>query len=323
VAAWRRPDVFPNDHPNYLGMTGYWAAPTVRPRLEDADVMLVIGARLSETTSFGYAIPTTGTRWAHVDLEPRAARAGLPAPDLAVAADASRFLDVAWSDLRGAALDNEMRSRREARMAADRESYRAAAAVGQGTWGGPGVHPGRLIDTLRAVLPDNAVLATDAGNLAGWLARGYAFRRPGTFLGPTSGAMGFGVPAAVAASLRDPDRISVAVCGDGGFAMTMAELETSVREGARPIVIVLDNQRYGTTAMHQARAGRPTRTSELGPVDFAAIATGLGAFGLSVTDDAGFEPALREAIAARRTAVIHVALDPAWISVDDNPVTAG
>ena len=194
-----------------------------------------------------------------MDVQPRTTHVGLPAPTISVEADASRFLDAAWSDLRAAALDNEMRSRREARNAADREAYRSASRVGQGSWDGPGVHPGRIVEVLRSVLPDNAIITTDAGNMGGWVARGYRFRRPGTFIGPTSGAMGFGLPAAIAASLQDPDRIAVAICGDGGFAMTMMELETSVREGAHPIVLVFDNERYGTIAASQAARGSGDR----------------------------------------------------------------
>ena len=320
IAAWRRPDVFPNDHANYLGMAGPGAPSTVSQRLADADVILFIGTRLSEVTTAGYTVPSTGTRWIHVDVEPRVAHAGLSAPTLSVAADASRFLDAAWSDLRAAALDDEMRSRRVARTAADREAYRAATATGQGAWDGPGAHPGRLIATLRAVLPDNATITTDAGNLAAFVARGFRFRRAGTFLGATSGTMGFGLPAAIAASLLDPDRIAVAICGDGGFATSMNELETAVREGAHPIAIVLDNERLGTIAAQQLREGRPTRSTDLGPVDFAAIAHASGALGLSVSEDAAFVPALREAITSRRPSVIHVKVDRAWLSVDDNPV---
>jgi acetolactate synthase-1/2/3 large subunit len=213
-----------------------------------------------------------------------------------------------------------MRSRREARTAADREAWRTASDVGQGTWDGPGVHPGRLVRTLRAVLPDNAAIALDAGNMGGWLMRGFRFRRPNTLLATASGAMGFGLPAAIAASFADPDRIAVAFCGDGGLAMTILELETSVREGAHPVVIVLDDRRYTTIAMHQAREGRPVVASLLGPVDFAAVARAHGALGFSVSDDQAFEPALRDAIASRRTSLLHVTLDQAWLSVDENPV---
>jgi acetolactate synthase I/II/III large subunit len=256
-----------------------------------------------------------------VDLAPRTAHAGLAPPDLAIAADALRFVDSAVSLLRGAALDAEMRDRRSARTAADHEAWLDASRVGGGDWQGPGVDPGRTIETLRAVLPENAILTSDAGNIAGWLARGFRFLRPGTFIGATAGSMGFGLPAAIAASLHEPDRICVAVCGDGGFAMTMSDLETAVREGARPIVLVFDNLRYGTIAMHQANDDRPTRTSELGPIDFAMVARSMGALGITVGSDAAFEPALREAMESHRPSVLHLALDPAWVSVDETPVT--
>jgi acetolactate synthase-1/2/3 large subunit len=323
MASWRRPDVFPNDHALYLGMTGLAAPSTVRPRLEDADVVVVIGARLSEIASYEYGIPHGGQRWIHVDLDPRPPHAGLSGPDLAIASDALRFVDAALGLLRGAALDAEMRDRRTARTAADHESWLQAARVGQGRWDGPGVHPGRVIETLREVLPESAIIASDAGNIAGWVARGFRFVRPGTFVGPSSGSMGFGLPAAIAASLHEPDRICVAICGDGAFAMTMSDLETAVRAGTRPIVLVFDNGRYGTIAMHQERAERPTRTSELGPIDFAMVARAMGAVGISVESESEFEPALREAIDSRRPAVIDIALDPSWVSVDDTPIVGG
>jgi acetolactate synthase-1/2/3 large subunit len=311
--------VFPNDHPNYLGMAGYWASPTVRQRLIDADVILVLGARLSEVATFGYRVPSKGTRWAHVDLEPRQAGAGLPAPTLSIAADASRFLDAAWSDLRGAALDALARDARTARLAEDRAAYLEASRVDGGAWSGPGVHPGKVVAALSRLLPGNAILTTDAGNFAGWAARGYRFRRPGTFLGPTSGAMGYGLPAAIAASMLHPDRPVVALAGDGGFAMTMSELETSVREGTRPIAIVFDNGRYGTIRMHQEREGRTATASDLGPIDFAAVARACGALGFTVSDDDAVEPAIAEALASGQTCVIHLQVDPVWVSVDQRP----
>ena len=320
IASWRRPDVVPNDHPGYLGMTGYWSPPVVRQRLEEADVVLVLGARMSEIATYGYRIPAPGTRWAQVDLEPRPARQGLPAPTLSITADVARFLDVAWSDLRGAVLDAENRATRAHAMVADRAAFLAASDVEGGEWSGPGVHPGRVVGTLQRLLPPNAVITTDAGNFGGWVARGYRFLRPGTFLGPTSGAMGYGLPAAIAASLVHTDRPVVAVCGDGGFAMTMAELETSVREGARPIVVVLDNRGYGTIRMHQDRDGRPRTATELGPIDFAAVAEAMRRSRLpGRRRTTAFEPALRDALAARRTAVIHCQLDPSWVSVDEHP----
>jgi acetolactate synthase-1/2/3 large subunit len=318
IAAWRRADVISNDHPLYLGMAGLGAAPTVRERLASADAMLVIGSRLNEPTSWEDSIPTASTRWAHVDLEPGRV-AGSPA-EITVAADARTFLRAANERLVGrAVLDAALVRERQAGNAADRAAWEAASdvtATADG-WSGPGVHPGRTIATLRRVLPDDAILTTDAGNFAGWAGRGFRFRRPGTFLGPTSGSMGYGVPAAIAASLVHRDRPVVALVGDGGLAMTMAELETATREHARIIVVCFDNQRYGTIRMWQERRGTGQGVgTELGAVDFAAIGRALGGRGVHVEHDEEFEPALRQALAEERSTVIQIALDRRFVSVD-------
>ncbi|HEY7131295.1 MAG TPA: thiamine pyrophosphate-dependent enzyme, partial [Candidatus Limnocylindrales bacterium] len=157
----------------------------------------------------------------------------------------------------------------------------------------------------------------------------FRFRKPGTFLGPTSGAMGYALPAAISAALIHRDRTVVAFAGDGGFAMTMAELETAVRENAKVIAIVFDNERYGTIRMHQDRrgaagdgAGGPEArgdaiATDLGPVDFATIARALGGRGIRVETDAAFEQALRQAMANDRATVIQVALDRGWVHPDE------
>ncbi len=316
VAAWRRGDVMSNDHPLFLGMAGYGSPSAVRERLERADAMLVVGCRLNEPTSFDYRVPADGVRWAHVDLEPRAGVPGLRDPDIAVRSDARAFIRGAVQRLRGAVLHAGHLEVRDRHNAADRSGWEAASTVDGGEWSGPGVHPGRVVAMLRRTLPDEAILTTDAGNFGGWVARGFRFRRPGTLLGPTSGAMGYGLPAAMAASLLHRDRPVVALVGDGGLAMTMAELETAVRERLRVIVLVFDNERFGTIRMHQdERAAEPVGT-DLGPIDFAAVARACGARGLRVDDDAGFEPALRQALANDRPTVVQLALDRRWVSVD-------
>jgi acetolactate synthase-1/2/3 large subunit len=318
IAAWRRADVISNDHPLYLGMAGLGAASTVRERLDGADALVVIGSRLNEVTTYGYAVPRGGLRWAHVDVEP-GRTAGVPAPELVVATDAKAFLRAANERLVGrAVLDAALVATRQAGNAADRAAWEAASAVDTQPWDGPGVHPGRIVATLRRVLPDDAILTTDAGNFAGWAGRGFRFRRPGTFLGSTSGAMGYGLPAAITAALVHRDRAVVAMVGDGGLAMTMAELETSIRVGARVVVLAFDNERYGTIRMWQDRRGTGMGVgTDLGPIDFAAIARACGARGIRVERDADFEPALRAALAADRSTVIQLALDRRWVSVDE------
>ncbi len=321
IAGWRRPDVVPNGHPLYLGMAGYSAPSTVRRRLVEADVVLVLGSRLNEITSFGYRVPAAGSQWAQVDLEPRQAAHGLSAPTIALTADIGRFVDEALSLLRAGAVHAETREARLKGAADDRQGYLAASTVDGGAWEGPGVHPGRVVAELRRQLSAEAIITTDAGNFGGWLHRGYRFRRAGTFLGTTAGAMGYGLPAAIVACLLHPRRQVVAMCGDGGFAMSMNELETAVRLGVSAVAIVHDNQRYGTIRMHQDREGRPAAGTDLGPIDFAAAAQAMGALGISVDRDDQVPDAIREALSARRPAVIHMVLDRAWVSVDQPAVT--
>jgi acetolactate synthase-1/2/3 large subunit len=321
IAAWRRGDVISNDNALFLGMAGYGSPPSVRERLERADAMLVIGCRLNEVTTFGYRIPAPGVPWAHVDLAPREGRDGLEPPTIAVRSDARAFLRGAVQRLRGAVLHAGLVDARRAANERDRAAWELGSAVDGGDWSGPGIHPGRTIATLRRVLPDEAIVTTDAGNFGGWAARGFRLRRPGTFLGPTSGAMGYGLPAAIAAALVHRDRPVVALVGDGGLAMSMAELETAVREHARVVVLAFDNERYGTIRMHQERreGGEPVGT-DLGPIDFAAIARACGARGVRVDSDEEFEPALRQALAGDRATVIQLALDRRWVSVDEPAV---
>jgi acetolactate synthase-1/2/3 large subunit len=321
MAAWRRGDVVPNDHPLYLGVTGLGSPTVVRERLAAADAIVVIGCRLNEMTTFDYAIPADGQPWIHVDVEPRTGDVpGLPRPALAVRADARAFVRAALVRLRSGVLDARLVDLRRAANATDREAWLSATVVDEAAWDGPGVHPGKVVAVLGRVLPDDAILTTDAGNFAGWAARGFRFRRPGTFLGPTSGAMGYGLPAAIGAAVVHRDRPVVAMTGDGGLAMSMAELETAVREGLRVIVLVFDNERYGTIRMHQDRDARQPVATDLGPIDFAAIARACGARGVRVDSDVAFEPALRQALAtADRPTVIQLALDRRWVSVDDHP----
>jgi acetolactate synthase-1/2/3 large subunit len=324
MTSWRRPDAFPNDHALYLGMTGSASPPSVRERLEGADAVLVLGSRLNELTTFGYAWPTPWTRWVHVDAEPIRPRAEMSEPTIAVTTDARTFVRASIARLGGAVLDKGSADARSAMTESDRARWEAETTVDSDLWTGPGIHPGHAIATLRAVLPDDAIVTTDAGNFAGWAARYFRFRRPGTFLGPTSGAMGYALPAAIAAALVHRDRVVVGLAGDGGFAMTMAELETAVRARTRVIVLVFDNERYGTIRMHQDRRSDPDPVAtDLGSIDFATVAEGMGARGSRVETDGELEPALRAAMAADRPTVIDLRLDRAWVSVDERPDGGG
>ena len=313
VAAWRRPDIFPNEHRLYLGMAGLGAPFTVRERLEAADLILALGTRLSEITSFGYSIPSPGTKLVQVDLEPGFA-GDRRQPDLALAVDVGTFLRTATEALEREPLDPA--PEREAADEADRQRYLLASEPPIRPQSSP-IDPAAVIRALGDALPKGSIVTTDAGNFGGWAARYLRFRETDRFLGPTSGAMGYGLPAAIAASMAMPDRQVVALCGDGGFAMLMAELETAVREGLRLVALVFDNRMYGTIRMHQEQEhpGRVVAT-ELGPIDFAAVARACGAQGLTLERDLEVLPALAEALDAGGVTVLHLITDPRYLSVD-------
>jgi acetolactate synthase I/II/III large subunit len=314
VASWRRADVFPNDNPLYLGMTGNGAPSSVEERLQEADALLVLGCRLGEMTTFGYRIPGPGTRWAQVDLEPHGASSK---PEILLSADVATFLRAAQRVLNRAAFEATSLDERTAANAIDRARFEAATVVDAEAWDGPGVHPGRVVTTLARLVPADSIITTDAGDFGTWAARGLRFHRPGTFVGSTAGPMGYALPAAIGAVLARPGRLGVALAGDGGFAMTMADLETAVRERARLIVVVFDNSRYGAIWRAQdARGAAGGVGTRLGGLDFAAVAGACGALGLSVRTDDEFEPALLEAIEAGRPALLHLTVDPRWTTVE-------
>jgi acetolactate synthase-1/2/3 large subunit len=344
VASWRRPDAFPNDHPLYLGMAGLAAPKTVRRRLEEADVLLALGTRLSEITTFGYSIPADSTRLMQVDPEP-GFPGGRPQPELAIRSDPDAFLTAALRALDeqgepalAGALADARAAADERRAAAkrDRAAYEQATTLPSiagprgsvigGSSNAPsptgdhpagGVHPATVVRALGEALPARSVLTTDAGNFAGWAARYLPLPREGRFLGPTSGAMGYALPAAIGAAIAEPDRPVVALAGDGGFAMLMAELETAVREKARLVAIVFDNRMYGTIRMHQEQAhpGRIVGT-ELGPIDFAGVAGAMGARGVRVESDDEVAGAIGEALGFAGVSVVHVHVDRRYLSVD-------
>src|SRR5438105_3230415 len=174
---------------------------------------------------------------------------------------------------------------------------------------------GQVMTWLRSRLPDDAIVTSDAGNFSGWPNRFLQYRRPGRQLGPTSGAMGYGVPAAVAAKLVHPDRLVVGFCGDGGFMMTGQELATAMLEGTGPIILVFNNAMYGTIRMHQERRfpGRVVGTALQNP-DFLALARAYGAFGASIARTEEFAPAFEEAASRNGPAIIELRMDPETIT---------
>jgi acetolactate synthase-1/2/3 large subunit len=308
--SFRRQDIVDNRLPVFVGDLGTGAAPTLVARFKAADLVLAVGARIGEITSQSYSllgIPDPGKTLIHVHAA--AEELGrVFRPTLAIQSGMPEFAAAAAS-LEPIASPRWREWRRDVRA-----DYEAGLAPNQ-VQAAPALDLGRVMTWLRERLPDDAIVTSDAGNFSGWPNRFLQYRRPGRQLGPTSGAMGYGVPAAVAAKIVHPGRIVVGFCGDGGFLMTGQELATSLAEGPGPIILLFNNGMYGTIRMHQERRfpGRVVGTTLKNP-DFTALARAYGAFGATVSRTEEFAPAFEEAVASGRAAIIELRMDPEMIT---------
>ncbi len=310
--SFRRQDIVDNRLPCFVGDLGTGAAPALIARVKAADLVLAVGARIGEITSQSYTlmdIPDPGKTLIHV--HPAAEELGrVFRPTLAIQSGMPEFV-AAIAALEPIAKPPWGRWRETAR--AEYEAGLTPSLLpGQPL---PALDLGQIMVWLRENLPDDAIVTSDAGNFSGWPNRFLQYRRPGRQLGPTSGAMGYGVPAAVAAKLVHPERIVVGFCGDGGFMMTGQEMATALAEGTGPIILLFNNAMYGTIRMHQERRfpGRVVGTALKNP-DFAALADAYGAFGAVVTRTEEFALAFEMALKARRGAIIELRMDPEVIT---------
>ena len=302
-AAFRRQDVFPNEHPLYLGhLTLATSTQTLRA-LEEADLVLVAGCRLSEVTTQSYALPRPDQAVIQVDVDP--GEIGATAPiERGIVSDVGRALE-AFTRRAPKAVERDWRSGHGA--------YLEFSEV-PGSRSEAGIDPAEVVGALGRVLPADAIMANDAGNFSVFLHRYWRYNHPLTQVAAANGAMGYGVPGAIGAKLAAPEGAVVALCGDGGFLMSGQEIETAVRYGIGITVIVFQNGMHGTIAMHQARDVGRTAGSGIGPVDLAGFARSLGAKGYTVTGPEDLEPALREAVDYEGVSLVDVVTDPDLIT---------
>ena len=307
ACAYRCQDLLDNRSPNYLGDIAVGMNPAIEKRIRECDLLLAIGLRLGEWTTINYTlidIPRPKMKFVHVHAGAeelgRVYQADIlinsGMPEFAAAARALAAVKPAWADQTQAAR-------------AEFDAWQVPVKV-------PGaLNMSEVVAFLKKRLPPEAIITNGAGNFTLWVHRFYQYTGFRTQLGPTSGAMGYGVPSGVAAKLVHPERPVIAFAGDGDFMMNGQELATAMQYGAKTIFIVVNNGMFGTIRMHQERhyPGRISGT-ELHNPDFAALARAYGAHGEVVTKTEDFEAAFERAWNAGTAALLELRIDPDSVS---------
>lgn len=307
AAAFRRQDALDNDCPVYAGNLGYGPNPKLLERIRSADLIIAVGARLGEATTDGYSLITPdhpGQTLIHVHPDPVELNS-VYRTDLPICAYPYEFAEMAalWLD--------DIIPFDAGRQA--HEEWRAWNAVTP--FADTPLDLGPCVTAMQAALPADTIICNGAGNYSGWWHRHWRYAGPVCQLAPTAGAMGYGVPAAIAAARRWPDRTVVALAGDGDFLMNGQELATAVQYGVNLLVIVVDNAAYGTIRMHQEREypDRLSATALVNP-DFAALARAYGGWAATVESTEQFAPALAEAMGQKGLKLLHLKTDIERIS---------
>jgi acetolactate synthase-1/2/3 large subunit len=306
AAAFRRQDAVPNSSPVYAGNLGYGPNPKLVQRVREADLLLVVGARLGEATTDGYTLVTPDHPdqiLVHVHPDPnelgRVYRADFP-----ICADMREFAELA------ASWDDDLID-----FSSGPEAHREWLDWSSAKPRDVTLDLGQAVMHMRQTLPADTIICNGAGNFSGWWHRYWHYAALPSQLAPTNGAMGYGMPAAVAAALRFPGRQVLCVAGDGDFLMNGQELATAIRYGCNLLVLVIDNGSYGTIRMHQEREypGRLSGTDLVNP-DFAALARAYGAWSETVDRTEDFAAALGRAQAERGVKLLHLKTDVEVIS---------
>ncbi|WP_417318438.1 thiamine pyrophosphate-binding protein [Erythrobacter aureus] len=304
ATAFRRQDAISPSSPVYAGNLGYGPNPKLVERVKSADLVLAIGARLGEATTDGYTVPpltASDRKLVHVHPDANEPSSVYPA-DLAICASMDEFAESAALWDQGDAIDFD----------AGREAHAEWEAWATAHPNDHALDMGQAVQFMRDTLPADTIICNGAGNFSGWWHRYWRYEGLPTQLAPTCGAMGYGVPAAVSAALRFPQRTVVAVAGDGDFLMNGQELATAVQHGANLIVIVVDNSAYGTIRMHQERefpGEERISATRLANPDFAALANAFGGWSARAATTQEFKDALVDAQGRGGLRLIHCTID--------------
>ncbi|TCZ55012.1 thiamine pyrophosphate-dependent enzyme [Roseicella aquatilis] len=307
AVSFRRMGLFDGTHPNYVGDLGVGADAALVRKAKESDLFIAIGTRIGETVSQGYTLMDMAGSKPIIHVYPEQAEIGrVYRPALGITADLNAFAAAAralppvgtpvWSGWRA-----ELRAAREAQAKAPAYEGPLNLAV--------------ALQALEKVLPPDTIFTTDAGNFATWPQRFMHVSEGQDFLGPTNGAMGYSVPAAIGAKIVHPQRTVVSFVGDGGFLMTGQEIATAFHHGVAPIVMVFNNGMYGTIRMHQEKTypGRVSATQLTNP-DFARFIESFGGHGEIVEATDQLVPAFQRAVASGKPAVIEVRTNPEQVT---------
>lgn len=309
ACAFRFQDLLDNEHSNYIGDVGVGINPALARRIRSSDLLVAIGPRLGEMTTGGYTLidaPVPQLPLVHV-------HAG--AEELGSVYQAELMINSGMRNFAAALARLPRLERSEKRRMFTEEARRDYLRWTSRVEIDADVQMWDVVQEMQRALPRDSIITNGAGNYTGWAHRFYRYGGFRTQLAPTSGAMGYGVPAAIAAKIVHPERTVVALAGDGCFLMNGQEIATAVREEANVIVIVINNGIYGTIRMHQEREfpGRTIATQLTNP-DFAAYARSFGAHGETVTHTEQFAPALDRCMKCGKPSLIEVKLDPEAIT---------
>jgi len=311
AVAWRRQDLFDHTHPNFACHLAFNVPPVFKDTLNEADLVLAIGTRLGDVTTQGYQIPTAPKpAQPLIHVYPDSHHLGrVFETELAVQADATETLKtIAATNAPEAPDGRQAWIEKVHALSADRMTWDWVSAD-------DGVVFGNVISHLIDVMDDDAVTAMDAGNFATWVQRLYPYKPTNVQMATNAGAMGMGVPSAVASALRDPERQVVCFAGDGGFLMTGNEMIAAVERNLPIRFIVSNNASFGTIRLYQER-NHPDRTlaTNLANPDFAMLAEAYGMKGFKIETDDDIKPVIAEAFAVDGPSLIEVKTSLEYIS---------
>lgn len=310
ATAFRRFHAFPNSHDNYVGSLGIGARPDLLSYIKESDLVIALGTRFSQMTTADYTLLNEDSKLIHVDVTEETL-GKVYTPTVPVVSDVKSFLE----QLVKVTAENkdEKRKINKDEIRKNYVEFSTPTLIEKDNY----VDMNSVIHHLSEQLPKDAIITSDAGNFFSWLSRYYRYDEGGKYYGPTSGAMGYGMPAAIGAKMANPDKVVVSFSGDGGYMMTMQDFETAVRYNVPIISFVVNNNIYGTIRTHQERKF-PERMvgTQLSNPNYKEIAKSFGGFGERVTTTDEFVPALQRALASNKPALIEILTDPRILSAN-------